>query len=212
MDWLTWVSKILPFLDQYPSWVRWMAVVWLLLTASFVGTLVMAPRSAISVVAATVADTGDEVIDGVQKRLVTLKSTGASISESKLSETLTPLFSRPAFYGIREENWSYFLFTLCKTRLLLEENVQFFKTTPRVRAELGRAIELMVRLQNDVANLYGPTFSVTDHISRYIQNRDAFTKNLPPVVHTPDYRFFDARDVTIREIRGILKPLGLTSF
>jgi hypothetical protein len=208
MEWLSASAKILPFLDQYPVWVRASTAAWLLLTASLVGVLVMVPRTE---PALKMGVTGDNVIDEVESKLASLKSLG-QVPEAKLAETIAPLFSRPAFYGIREENWNYFLFTLCRTRLILEANVQNFKNSPKTRAELGRVLQLMVKLQNDVASLYGPSFSVTEHIGRYIASREAFTSNLPPLVMQPDYRFFDDRDSTIREIRSVLQPLGLTSF
>ena len=174
----------------------------------------MAPRTAIpasTTVALIQSKTGDEVIDKVQMAIAGM-GPRESIPESKLAETLAPLFTRAAFYGIREENWNYFLFTLCKTRLILEENVQYFKSSSQVRADLGKAIQLMVKLQNDVAKIYGSTFSITDHIRRNIGDRDAFTRNLPQVIADPDYKFFDARDVTIQEIRKLLKPHGLVNF
>lgn len=102
---------------------------------------------------AAVQPTGDQVIDVVVLRLASLNLSSQSIPESQLVETLAPLFSRPAFYGIREENWNYFLFTLCKTRLILEGQAKYFRSSPRTRQEIGRAIELMVKLQNEVAEI-----------------------------------------------------------
>jgi hypothetical protein len=69
----------------------------------------------------------------------------------------------------------------------------------------------MVQLQNDVAQIYGPNFSVTDHIAKYHQ-RDAFVKNLPKTYSDPDYEFFEKRDITISEIRALLKEVGLTDW
>ena len=45
-----------------------------------------------------------------------------------------------------------------------------------------------------------------------VGSRDDFTQHLPQVVIEPDYNFFDARDATIRQIRAILKPLGMTNW
>ena len=105
--------------------------------------------------------TGDKVIDDAEKHFTRLKSGRDSISESRLIETLAPLFSRPTFYyGIREENWNYFLFIVCKTRLILQEYIKDLKSSPNIRTELGRSVELMVRLQNDVSTSYGFTKKV----------------------------------------------------
>lgn len=156
--------------------------------------------------------TGDRVIDQVLTDLESLKAAGTPIPEAKLITALTPLFARPAFYGIREENWHFFLYTLCRTRLILEEYIPHIRSSPQIRRALGTVIEMMVRLQNDVAKIYGPAFSITDHIHDFIHNKQAFTENLPMVVREPDYPFFDERDKTVREIRDILRPLGLTSW
>jgi len=155
--------------------------------------------------------TGDNVIDTAQARLCDLQNEDSRPSETDLVKILKPLFSRPAFYGIREENWQYFLFTLCRTRVLLEGTVGYFNSAS-VREKLGEAIHLMVKLQNEVATLYGPTFSITEHMARHLNSRDGFTKNLPTVVKDPNYEFFENRDKTIKQIRAILKPLGLTDW
>lgn len=156
--------------------------------------------------------TGDTTIDRVLQELKQLESSGSRISESALLQTLKSLFNRPAFYDIREESWDYFLYPLCVSRLLLENYIRFLKSSPQVRQSLGQVIRLMVELQNDVARIYGPAFSITDHIARYITNRDGFIDSLPPIVESPDYQFFNQRNETIREIRDILRPLGLVDW
>ena len=157
-------------------------------------------------------DTNDKRIDDVQRALCDLRKDPSNPpSDTDLVLALKPLFTRPAFYGIREESWKYFLFILCKTRTLMEENVTYFESS-RFRQELGRAIQLMVRLQNDVARIFGPTFSVTTHMARYLNSRDEFVHRLPHINSDPDPNFFNDRDKTINEIRAILKPLGLTDF
>ena len=153
--------------------------------------------------------TGDEVIDGVLDDLAKLESMGKPIPEAALVEALNPLFTRPAFYGIREESWNYFLFPLSKTRRILEQQLPNFRSTPKLRSDLGRVIELMVQLQNEVASLYGPSFSVTHHIRLYENNAQAFVDHLPPIRNRPDSEFFDSRDQTIKKIREMLRPHGL---
>jgi hypothetical protein len=153
--------------------------------------------------------TGDTVIDGVLANLASLKQLKTPPTEYQLAETLAPLFSRPAFYGIREEDWRYFLYPLCRTRLLLEEYVNQFKTKAAVGNKITQAIQKMVILQNEVAAMYGPTFSVPEHISRYIANQKAFIQNLPPVQKDPTPEFFNERDKEIQEIRQLLSDAGI---
>jgi hypothetical protein len=156
---------------------------------------------------ATQVHTGDQVIDRVIEKLQELERKAKPIPESQLTEALKPLFTRPAFYGIREENWNYFLYPLIRTRLLIEQYADQFRNTPEVRRKLGQIAQLMTKLQNDVAYIYGNYFSVTEHFHRYGVNKDEFLTNLPPIVMEPDYRFFNDRDKTIREIRDILKSI-----
>ncbi|HEX7770910.1 MAG TPA: hypothetical protein VF435_00735 [Pyrinomonadaceae bacterium] len=157
-------------------------------------------------------DTNDKRIDDTQRALCDLRKDPSNPpSDTELVQALKPLFTRPAFYGIREENWEHFLFILCKTRTLLEENVTYFKSS-NFRREVGRAIQLMVRLQNDVARIYGPTFSITTHMQRFLNSKDEFINRLPKINSDPEPNFFNDRDKTINEIRAILRPLGLTDF
>jgi|SRR5579862_763635 len=152
--------------------------------------------------------THDAVIDRVLINLATLKQSRRPPTEAQLMETLTPLFTRPAFYGMREEDWRYFLYPLCRTRLLLEEYVNQFKSKPEVRKNIAQAIDKMVALQNEVAQLYGPTFSITQHIDRYINDKDAFIDNLPPVLYDPKPEDFDHRDQEIWDVRNLLHAAG----
>jgi hypothetical protein len=156
-----------------------------------------------------VEHTGDQVIDRVLANLASLKQLKQPPAESQLAAALAPLFSRPAFYhGIREEDWRYFLYPLCRTRLLLEEYLGSFKSSVEVAKNIQQAIVKMVQLQNEVAGLYGPTFHITEHISRYISSRSDFINNLPPVVVDPKPQFFDDRDKEIHDIRELLLSAG----
>jgi hypothetical protein len=158
----------------------------------------------------TVGKTGDKVIDDVTANLAALKQNGHVPTESELASTLAPLFSRPAFYrGIREEqDWRYFLFTLCRTRQLLEQNVGQFKSNPQVRENLSQAIQKMAALEAKVAGLYGPTFSLSQHIDVYIGDKKSFIDHLPAVVNQPSLDFFDERDRELHEIRDIVRKAG----
>jgi hypothetical protein len=146
--------------------------------------------------------TGDNVIDIAQAKLCDLQNDYSKPSETDVINVLKPLFSRPAFYE-GQENWEYFLFTLCRTRVLLEGALGYFNSDS-FRKNLGDAIQLMVTLQNEVATIYGPTFSITRHIASYPNSREEFTNHLPPVVKDPDDKLLDNRNKTIRQIRAIL--------
>ena len=159
--------------------------------------------------AAPVLKTGDAVIDRVLANLAELKRLDRAPAESRIAEALAPLFNRPAFYGIREGDWRFFLYPLCRTRLILEQHLGDFKSNPDTRDKISKAIQIMVNLQNSVAGLYGPNFSVTQHLSRYVDNAKAFGDNLPPVIESPSQQFFDQRDAQIRQVRELMRGAGL---
>jgi hypothetical protein len=158
----------------------------------------------------TVEKTGDKVIDDVLANLAALKQNGHVPTESELSNTLAPLFSRPAFYrGIREEeDWRYFLYPLCRTRQLLEQYVDQFKSNSQVRQNLSQAIQKMAALEARVAGLYGPTFTLRQHIDLYIGNKKSFIDHLPAVLNQPSSDFLDERDREIHEIRELVRAAG----
>lgn len=223
------LEKVIPFLEKYDNWVKWIIASWIFLTALCIILLLFMPRYVQEKKSekhvATPADTiektdtseylhewsltGDNTIDLVLRNLNSLERKGrANITDIELSTTLTPLFNRPAFYGIREESWEYFLFPLCKSRLILEHYQAYFKS-PVVRTEIGKAVQKMVILQNAVATIYGPNFSITQHVKLHIGNSESFISKLPKRMLEPDYKFFTDRDATIKQIKTILKSIGL---
>ncbi|WP_139135211.1 hypothetical protein [Roseivirga sp. 4D4] len=212
------IESAIPFLQPYDPWVKWLVSVWILVTAGILVALLFGNRSPVPNETKNEplnqeqnmkwSRTGDRVIDDVITNLNKMEAAD-SLNQSTLITALSPLFTRPAFYGIREENWEYFLFVLARTRLLLEHYSQHIKSPKSLRDSIQEASILMVQLQNEIKTIYGPAFSVTDHISTYINDKEGFVKNLPKQQIEIDYKFFDARDETIREIRDILKNTGL---
>lgn len=221
------IEKVVPFLANYENWVKWLVSIWIILTAIVLVSFLFPkktsqkesqtqinPNPNKSLVMENIdvkkwEMTGDVVIDRVLKDLNQLEKKGKSnISQTELATILKPLFTRPAFYGIREENWKYFLYPLCKTRTILEFYVPYFES-PNIRANINKAIKLMVVLQNDVAEIYGVSFSITEHINRYINSSKGFIDNMPNREFEPDYKFFDDRDKTIRKIKTILNEAGI---
>jgi hypothetical protein len=149
------------------------------------------------------------VIDRVIANLDALQRAQNPPTEAQLGGTLAPLFSRPAFYNTRQQDWGYFLYPLCRTRLLLEQYEGDFKSNPAVRQNIADAVARMAQLQNDVAGLYGPNFRIDDHIHTYINDSRTFIQNLPSLAVAPTTDFYDARDRQIKEIRQSLQAAGL---
>ena len=108
-----------------------------------------------------------------------------------------------------EEDWRYFLYTLCRTQLLIEEYIPRFTSLPDTREKLSTADQKMIALEHEIANLYGRTFSLSDHIARHAGNRNTFVDQLPPLVEQPTADYFVAPDREIQEIRNLVRAAGL---
>jgi hypothetical protein len=152
--------------------------------------------------------TGDVVIDRVLARLAALQKSSEPPSESLLAEALAPLFNRPAFYAVSSGDWQSLLYPLCRTRLLLEQYLTQFKSSPTVRDSLTQTTQQMVRLQDRLASLYGPSFHLSENIRRYIGKSDTFTSHLPSVIEQPSTDVIAASNADIKTIRTLVKKAG----
>lgn len=207
------IYKTIDWIQGYEVWVKWLVGIWFIITAAVIVVLIISPKRNEKEETMTITHywhlTGDEKIDNVLKELNHLEQKGRRyIKDSELSEAISPLFSRPAFYNIKEENWEYFLYPLCKSRLILEHYQSYF-TSSHVRSQISQAVHKMVILQNDVARIYGKNFKIDEHIREYINDSRAFIDNLPNQKIEPDMMFFNDRDETIKEINKILAPIDL---
>ena len=163
------------------------------------------------VVAATPepAKTGDDTIDRVVANLAALKRLPRPATESQVGDALAPLFTRQAFYDIRQEDWRYFLYPLSISRKLLEEHVGDFKSHPDLRQKIGDAIRKMVVLESEVAGLFGPTFSLAEYLDKHGKTKKDFIDNLPALTQNPPAAFFEKAIQEVHAIREDLKAAGL---
>jgi hypothetical protein len=153
--------------------------------------------------------TGDPVIDRVLERLALLNRQTGPAPEDQIAAALAPLFERPAFSaGMRQEDWTHFLYILCRTASIVEEYTDRFRSNPDGRNKLALANQKMTSLEQKIGKLYGPTFSVTDHVARYLKSRDQFIGTLT-VMEQPTAEFFAGIDRDIQEIRSIVREAGL---
>jgi hypothetical protein len=153
------------------------------------------------------AKTGDAVIDRVLSNLGRLQR-GGQASEADLSQTLAPLFNRQEFYSVSSNDWQALLYPLFRTRLLLEQNLENFKSNPAVRESLTQANRQMAVLQDRVAVLYGPSFHLSDNIRLYGADVDLFKRHLPPVIDAPSADVLAACDEDIKTVRSLIKKAG----
>jgi hypothetical protein len=153
------------------------------------------------------AKTGDAVIDRVLARLASLDGHGQA-TESQYAEALAPLFTRPAFYAVNPADWQALFYPLCRTRLLIEQYRDRFKSDAKVRADLGAAAQRMAQLQDRLASMYGPNFRLSQQIQSHIANSKEFTGSLPSVAKDVTDDFIQACNGDLHAIRVQVKQAG----
>jgi len=151
--------------------------------------------------------TGDSVIDRVTDNLARLRRSG-QMSEADLSQTLAPLFNRREFYGVSAGDWQALLYPLFRTQVLLEQNLENFKSNPLVRDSLTQANRRMAMLEDRVAVLYGPNFRLSDNIRDYGASVGLFKRHLPAVIDAPSAEVLAACDEDIKVVRSLIRKAG----
>ena len=99
------IYKTIDWIQGYEVWVKWLVGIWFIMTAAVIVVLIISPKRNEKEETMTITHywhlTGDEKIDNVLKELNHLEQKGRRyIKDSELSEAISPLFSRPAFYNM----------------------------------------------------------------------------------------------------------------
>ena len=147
------------------------------------------------------------LIDRVIDNLARLRRSG-QMSEADLSQTLAPLFNRREFYGVSAGDWQALLYPLFRTQVLLEQNLENFKSNPLVRDSLTQANRRMAMLEDRVAVLYGPNFRLSDNIRDYGASVGLFKSHLPAVIDAPSAEVLAACDEDIKVVRSLIRKAG----
>lgn len=123
--------------------------------------------------------TGDTVLDSVTEKLFDLDNNKIVLAaEIEYIKILRELFNRPEFYPAENKIADgYTLFTICKTRLILEKYKNKFKN-PNIRDSIQKAIGIIIELEEIIVKIYGVSFSINAHLSSFTDIGD-FVKNLP---------------------------------
>lgn len=147
--------------------------------------------------------TGDEVIDNV---LTKLRALADNVTDAERVAALAPLFERAAFQGHQISNWNYFLYAVCRTRLLLNSEISNFDS-PLIKAGFREVAKEMLALEDGTALLYGAGFSLPGHIKEFIHSSEQFINKLPPQVKEPDTNFLKARANELAKLRKSLREI-----
>lgn len=208
-DWADGALSIVPFIRAYPMWVQVLSAICISLFAILLVALIFVPKesdpSNPNGKITSLTTTGDKIIDDV---IMNLHQLPDHPQDADIRESLKPLFNRPAFYASRGRgDWNYFLYAVCRTRLLLETNQNRFDL-PANRSAISQAVQRMAILQDLAAQLYGNDFSLSSHIKKYADDSTSFINKLPNLTNTPNDTLIEKVNDNISEMRKNLKKYG----
>jgi hypothetical protein len=205
--------KLIPFIQSYPFPVRLAVGCWVVATAGLAVTMLLVPRTTASrTTASTSSDTwpitGDSQIDAVHKQLNSFA--GKSITEAELADILRQLFNRSVFQHIEEErDNASLLFALYRTELLLQHYVSWFRSSPDVRENINKARTRLIKLQQQIAALYGVNFSYSQHGEQYGASRIGYMSHMPSILTQRDQAFITQANQTLQQLQNYLKAAHL---
>jgi hypothetical protein len=203
------LGRLVPFLQQYPAWVRALFCLLLLLGALFFAALLFAKRSSPTTAGGTaeaLQPVGDREIDAAQTKLTAL---GDEANDAEIIAALRHLFYRNLYRHIREEEPETALFAFCRTEYLLSLYQPRLRSSS-ARDAIGYARTRLVKLQQHVGTLYGPHFSPQLHCQHYGEARSTFIGKLPPRIGDPlDQAYVQAANATLAELREALHGQGI---
>jgi hypothetical protein len=124
------------------------------------------------------SDTGDYVIDKVQRELVKLTDRDVQLAEQRILDALAPLVARPAFLFESTSSPALQLYVACRTRVIMQSVVPFIESSTK-SIVLIRAIGLLQAIEVDIGKNRFPGVNVTSLIAKHINSEADFTKSLP---------------------------------
>jgi VHL beta domain len=210
--------KILGWFQAAPWWLKIFGILWIMLSATIiVGAFFIKsePTPPISNIPEAGHGgwprTGDIPIDQAHRRLNSLQTKVNDPSDQSLLEALKPLFLRDFYTDVRNESWSTDLFSICRTQILINTYVSWFKE-PEIRSALLSATGLLSNIQRLIAPTYGPAFEAQDQCRNFGSNIEDYTKALPGRIAYPDDQKIEQMNSYLRRIRDVCRPVGLIDF
>ena len=148
--------------------------------------------------------TGDIYVDRVLEKIAKGEA-DPNWSEAERASALEGLFERGAFSCASTESWPEMFWAVSATRLVLQDNVPAFKQHPDSRNALNKASGILLRMEHDIAPLWGDSFDPTAALHTYAGNHDAFIRHLPAMVARPDSALESKRKQNVSALRSALK-------
>jgi hypothetical protein len=148
--------------------------------------------------------TGDYYIDNVLEK-ISGGERNPNWSDGERSSALEGLFERGAFSCASTESWPEMLWAVAATRIVIEDNIPAFGQHPETKNHLNEAAGVLLKMEKDIASLWGEAFDPTAAMHNYFRNHDEFIHHLPGMVSTPDEGLQAKRRQNVNALRKALK-------
>ncbi|MGO9119303.1 MAG: DUF1566 domain-containing protein [Desulfomonilaceae bacterium] len=149
--------------------------------------------------------TGDYYIDNVLEK-ISGGERNPNWSDGERSSALEGLVERAAFScAATQESWPEMLWAVAATRIVVEDNIPAFGQHPETKNHLNKAAGVLLKMENDIASLWGDSFDPTAAMHNYFRNHDEFIHHLPGMVSTPDEDLQVRRKQNVNALRKALK-------
>jgi hypothetical protein len=226
------ITKFVPLIQSSPLWMKAYFVLWLFASVGLVSLVIfflgsdykvaagegskatnegqkIDAAAPITPLAVTWPITGDSQIDEAHKSLNTLAAT-PNPTEGQLVSALRNVFYKPIFKHVYEEDDpGRALFTFCRAQILLQNYVNKFNS-PDVRRKILDAIQNLISLQDQFAQLYGPTFQRGQQCTSYSNSLAEYMSKLPPRQQNQlEGSQFDKGMRVLEQLRNELKYVNL---
>jgi hypothetical protein len=153
---------------------------------------------------ASVRKTGDIYIDNVLEK-ISKGEKDPNWSEGLRASAMEGLFERGAFSCASTESWPEMFWAVSATGIVLHNNIPAFQQHPRTKDSLNKAAGILMKMENDIAPLWGDSFDPTAAMSSYMGNHEEFIRHLPGMVNTPDDALQVKRKQNVNALRKALK-------
>jgi hypothetical protein len=194
---MEYIKNILELTDKFQPW----SLISFFVLLACAGSVLVIGKKAEEVDKSYLS--GDSQLERIQNDLKKMSASPQQPTESEVIGELKQLFDRPAFILENTESIQQLLYDICASRLIIQQNLHFFKDGDNLR-KLTKTVEILAHMHTHVGEMLENNLNVSEHIQRYINNQQVFLAKLPGE-KTP--RNFAKRDQDLDQINAVLATL-----
>jgi hypothetical protein len=194
---MEYIKNILELTDKFQPW----SLISFFVLLACAGSVLVIGKKAEEVDKSYLS--GDSQLERIQNDLKKMSASPQQPTESEVIGELKQLFDRPAFILENTESIQQLLYDICASRLIIQQNLHFFKDGDN-RRKLTKTVEILAHMQTHVGEMLENNLNVSEHIQHYINNQQVFLAKLPGE-KTP--RNFAKRDQDLDQINAVLATL-----